>query len=92
MTYDFDEIARCISPAELARVLECERKGNGWRCPFPQHEDNNPSFSTYRTEAGRTHAKCHGCGRSGTPVQVAAALWGTDLRTAAERLARIVGL
>ena len=91
-TCDFDEIRLRITPTELALALGCERKGRGWRCPFPDHDDKNPSFSPYRNKNGYTHAKCWGCGRSGTPVQVAAALWGTDLRTAAERLARSIGM
>jgi hypothetical protein len=90
--YDFDEIAGRISRDGLGQALGLERKGSKWRCPHPDHEDRNPSFSIFRTTDGRTHAVCHRCGTTHTPVQLAAAVWGTSLPEAAERLARIIGL
>ncbi len=31
-----------------------------------------PSGMPYRNKNGYTHAKCYGCGKGGTPVQIAA--------------------
>lgn len=86
-----DDLARRIEPDELARGLGAERASGGWRCPFPDHDDEKPSFSTFRRD-GRTWGKCHGCDRSGTPVQLAAELWGQEPPEAARKLADRAGL
>lgn len=88
---DFDRLAETISPDQLARALGAEKAGSGWRCPSPEHDDSDPSFSVFR-DGGRTAARCHGCGLAGSPVTVAAEVWGVSHRDAAERLARELGL
>lgn len=35
------------------------------KCPFPDHQDKNPSFSIY--DRGKKF-KCHGCGKSGSVI------------------------
>jgi DNA primase len=42
------------------------------RCPYPDHEDENPSFCVYPD--GRFH--CYGCGRHGDVIDLWAALEG----------------
>ena len=90
---DFDQIAKAISPEQLAQAIGAEKKDKGFRCPGTGHEngDRNPSLSISRKE-GRTVACCHACGLSGSPVQVAALLWSLPNNEAAERLAQLVGI
>lgn len=92
---DFDELAERIRPEELATALGAERVGSGWRCPLGEerheHGDRDPSFSVFR-DGGRTAARCHGCGLGGSPVTVAAEVWGCDLSEAARQLAREIGM
>lgn len=93
---DFDDIAERVTPERLASALELKKGGSSWHCPLPQNHtngDKNPSFSISRV-GGRTVAKCHAghCPLSGTPVQVAAEVWGISEPEAAGRLADIIGL
>lgn len=82
---DFDALAEVITPAQLAAALGSERVGSGWRCPLPDHEDRNPSFSIFR-DGPRTAAKCYGCDLRGSPVTVASRVWGLSGQEAARRL------
>ena len=86
---DFDHIAKTISPEQLDRSIGARpsRSRGEFHCPSPAHEngDRNPSLSISRKN-GRTVAYCHSCGLTGTPVQVAAELWGMSSNDAAERL------
>jgi len=91
MNIDFDQIAEAVSPDQLAGVIGAPRVGTGWRCPFPEHDDDSPSFSIFR-DGSRTAAKCHGCGRGGSPVSLASAVWGMAPNDAAERLVRELGI
>lgn len=88
---DYDQIAAEISPEELAQVLGAERVGAGWRCPSPDHNDRDPSFSVFR-DGDRTAGKCHSCGLGGSPVSLASAVWGMAPRDAASRLVRELGM
>lgn len=93
---DFDELARRISPKQLARAVGAERKGAGWRCPLPdRHEnaDRDPSFSVFE-DGSRTAAKCHApsCGLAGSPVSVYSQVTGLEPPEAAEELAREIGM
>ena len=93
MTVDFEQIAATISPDQLATAIGAEKVRDSYRCPQPSHSngDRSPSLSISRKE-GRTVACCHGCGLSGTPVQVAAEVWRVTSGDASERLARAIGL
>ena len=84
---DFDAIAEAITPEQLAQAIGARPNGKGFHCPSPNHADGdqNPSLSISRN-GGRTVAHCHGCGLSGTPVQVAGNLWSLSAGDAAERL------
>ena len=92
---DFDPIASEISPEQLAKAIGAKRasSGNDFHCPSPAHEhgDRNPSLSISR-ENGRTVTNCHRCGLKGSPVQVAATVWGVTLAYAAQRLVSEAGL
>ena len=91
---DYDTIAEAASPAQLASAIGARVSPSGsFHCPRSDHEhgDRNPSLSINR-KGGRTVAHCHGCGLSGSPVQVAAAVWGLSYRDAAERLVRELGI
>ena len=91
---DFDAIAAEISPEQLARAIGAERNGNGsYHCTGENHEhaDRNPSLSIDRKD-GRTVGCCHACGLKGTPVQIAADVWGLSLGDAAERLVSEIGI
>lgn len=91
---DFDTLAEQIGERDLARALDIERHGRGWRCPFPEHHENgdkDPSFHIYPYE-GRIYAKCHTSNEAYSPVGLAAEVWGCGQREAAVRLARKAGL
>ena len=44
-------------------------KKSGARCPFPDHDDQHPSFSVFRDDAGDWRWKCWGrCNASGDAI------------------------
>ncbi len=61
------ELTRRIE--EALRSLGGRRSGDQWslRCPFPDHADENPSFSC---NSGRGVWLCHGCGKRGGPTEL----------------------
>jgi CHC2-type zinc finger protein len=65
----------------IARGYKLKRNGKGWtcRCPNPDHDDKNPSFSIFDND----HAcKCHSCGLKGSVIDIHMALTGCDVATA----------
>ena len=92
---DFDQIEKDISPEHLAQAIGAKPSGSrgSFHCPGGGHEngDKKPSLSINRKN-GRTVAKCHACGLSGTPIQVAGTIWGVSTDAAAERLAAQLGI
>ena len=92
---DFDKLAAAVMPEQLAEAIgaPASRPPGKFHCPSPAHEngDKRPSLSINRKD-GRTLAYCHGCGLKGTPVQVAAKLWGVSHDDAAERLVSAAGI
>jgi hypothetical protein len=82
------ERARAV---EVTAVLECfglaPRSGK-LRCPFPDHDDKNPSFSVFRGRDGRERWKCHGCGRSGDAIALYQLLAGVSFSEAVRALSR----
>lgn len=49
------------------------------RCPLPDHDDLHPSATVYSDGRGWI---CFGCGRGGTAIDVAAAIYGIEPRGA----------
>jgi hypothetical protein len=92
MPTDFDALAERITPDQLAAALGAERHRDGWRCPMPDHPDNDPSWSPYRSDDGRTIATCHSRCGTHSAVQWGARVWGCTIEGAAERLADAAGL
>ena len=56
------------------------------RCPFPDHEDRNPSFSV-DGDKGLYH--CHGCKRGGDVIDFVQELYGIDFPEACELLSSV---
>jgi hypothetical protein len=88
---DFDLIAEAITPEGLAEVAGAVRVGNAWRCPDPDHPDNNPSWSPYRQD-GRTLATCHSRCGTHTATQWVAVGRGVSEPEAARLLAARAGI
>lgn len=94
---DFDAVAEAISPGQLASAIGARKmsgSASSFRCPLAEahsNGDKSPSLSIFR-DGNRTAAKCHGCGLAGSPVTVAAQVWGVELPEAARRLADEIGL
>jgi hypothetical protein len=58
-----NQIQRQITCTDILEKHGVKWSGKGLiRCPFPDHEDKDPSFGLF--ENGRAF-KCHGCGRGG---------------------------
>ena len=96
---NFDDIAEAISPDQLADVMGVVATGSpgsgkNYRCPLSavhRNGDKNASFSISKTN-GRTVARCFACGLEGSPVQIAAKVWGLEQTEAARKLAARIGL
>lgn len=58
----FEEVRRRVDIFDVARRLGIEIKRIQGRCPYPDHVDENPSFTLYRDSQSWI---CYGCGRSG---------------------------
>ncbi len=61
------------------------------RCPFPDHEDKNPSFSVYKSD-GALKFKCFGCNRQGDAIELIKQIEGVDFKEAIEKAKSILGL
>jgi DNA primase len=73
----FERLRECVDLFELAdRFTELRPSGNTFCgcCPFPEHQDNTPSFYCYLDQ--RFH--CFGCGRHGDAVDLWAAVEGIE--------------
>jgi DNA primase len=73
-TWTLQKALRGAPPTEIDRHLDLAPSGNTMkgRCPYLEHEDENPSFYIY--PGGRFH--CYGCRRQGDVVDLRAALKG----------------
>jgi DNA primase len=71
---------KTIPIGDVARRLGIVLSRSGaMRCPFPDHEDRNPSFSIMR----KTNAcYCHGCQRGGSVIDLVAHFKGWDAKDA----------
>ena len=73
----FEKLRECVDLVELAdRFTELRPSGNTFCgcCPFPEHQDNTPSFYCYPDQ--RFH--CFGCRRHGDAVDLWAAVKGIE--------------
>ncbi|MDA8408562.1 MAG: AAA family ATPase [Deltaproteobacteria bacterium] len=57
-------------------------------CPFPDHQDNDPSFNIY--DKGKKF-KCHGCGKGGSVIDFLMQYHGVDKLAACKRGFEILG-
>ena len=80
---EFSEIARLLSCEEFARH-EMQLRGKRAQCPFHGGKNFNLAFYPKGTKDGKCF--CFKCGRAADVVQLAAAVWHTDLVTAANML------
>ena len=71
---------------ELQKTTSGEYKG---RCPFPHHEDNNPSFTV---NPDKNLFNCFGCNTSGNTIQFVEKVEGIDFKTALNKLADNKGI
>jgi len=62
---------------------------NYCRCPFPDHDDSNPSFSVNLLNG---FYKCHGCGNEGDVFDFYKKYHGVDFKTAVSQLAELIGI
>lgn len=62
-------------------------------CPNPEHSDSEPSWSIVDRPGHRKHAShhCFTCKFNGGPWELAAAVWGVELRVAGARLREVLG-
>ncbi|MBF0158979.1 MAG: hypothetical protein HQL58_05595 [Magnetococcales bacterium] len=67
-----------------------KQSGECWQghCPFPDHEDRNPSFTVYAD--GRFN--CFGCQRHGSIIDLQQLLYGGTTMEAAHQVAEAMGL
>ena len=63
---DLTEIKQ-IPIAAVADRLGIEVRGRTARCPYPEHDDRNPSFQLYPEE---NRCWCHRCGKGGTAIDL----------------------
>lgn len=63
---DLAEIKR-ISIEVVANRLGIKARGRTALCPYPQHDDKNPSFQLYPEE---NRCWCHRCGKGGTVIDL----------------------
>lgn len=73
----FETLREHVDLCELAgRFTELRRSGRSWkgRCPFPDHEDLDPSFHLWPDE----RFACFGCGRHGDAIDLWAGVRGIE--------------
>lgn len=82
-----DELERIKkNPAPFSR-FNLELGDKHQRCPMPDHQDRNPSCSVFRgNENGYVRFKCHGCGETGTIVDLYAKTHHLDDKEAVQKV------
>ena len=78
---EFRDVAALLTCREFAATCGMRIQGGRLQCPF--HGGHN--FNCALVNGGR-RVYCYKCGRSGDVVTLAAAVWHTDQRSAAEEL------
>jgi DNA primase len=72
---DLAEIKR-IPIEAVANRLGIKVRGRTARCPYPQHDDKNPSFHLYPEE---NRCWCHRCGQGGTVIDLVSLTLGLSV-------------
>jgi hypothetical protein len=75
-----DDVLKSIAPVIYVEALTPgELSTHGWGpCPFPDHDDQTPSFRAYPDPGEGWY--CFGCNRGGDIYAFGAALWGLATR------------
>jgi DNA primase len=92
--FDRDALLAGVELAELADELLGGRHGSDrsptWVCPIPTHAQTGqtPPLSVFVTRWGEQRWRCHGCGASGSAIDLVMQAHGLDVRQAMEWLGR----
>ena len=97
MAYDRDRIVQSIDLAALADELLGPHKGTRtptWPCPDEQHAQTGrtPPVTVFTTRRGEQRWTCHGCGSSGTAIDLVMATQHVDVKEALGWLAARSGV
>ena len=97
MTYDRDRIVQNIDLAALADELLGQHKGTRtptWPCPDENHAQTGrtPPVTVFTTRRGDQRWTCHGCGASGTAVDLVMMTQHVDVKEALGLLAARSGV
>ncbi len=96
MPYDRDAILAATELADLADELLGPHRGarvRPWACPIPTHAQTGrtPPLTVFVTRWGEQRWSCHGCGASGTAIDLVILTRGVDVRGAFDWLATRTG-
>ena len=83
------ELKRQITCRDVLQRHGVNYNGETTRCPFPEHEDKNPSFSIYYNDR---RFKCFGCGQKGDCIDLEKLLGGGETGDAIKRLTEWKGI
>lgn len=92
--FDRDALLAGVELSELADELLGGRHGSdrspSWACPIPTHAQTGqtPPLSVFVTRWGEQRWRCHGCGASGSAIDLVMHAHGLDVRQALEWLGR----
>lgn len=98
MAYDRDRILQAVDLPALADELLGPHKGNGrtptWSCPDEHHAQTGrtPPVTVFTTRWGEQRWTCHGCGASGTAIDLVMLTQNVDVKAALGLLAERVGV
>lgn len=97
MAYDRDRIVHSVDLAVLADELLGPHKGTRtptWPCPDEQHAQTGrtPPVTVFTTRRGEQRWTCHGCGSSGTAIDLVMATQHVDVKEALGWLAARSGV
>ena len=79
---DLAEVKR-IPIEAVADRLGMKVRGRTARCPYPEHDDRNPSFRLYPEE---NRCWCHRCGKGGTVIDLVSLTFGLGVGEAIQWL------
>lgn len=95
--FDRDELLRRVDLRQLADELlggHCgSERSPTWSCPVPTHAQTGqtPPLSIFVTRWGEERWRCHGCGASGSAIDLVMHAHGIDVRGAMEWLSQRSG-
>lgn len=97
MRYDRDAILAATDLAALADELLGPHRGvrvQTWPCPVPTHAQTGrtPPLTVFATRWGEQRWSCHGCGASGTAIDLVMVTHGVDVRRAFDWLSARTGV